>query len=370
MDSRIQVDPRALRQFGGAGSSFYLITDDTLASQCDLNDRDCFGKSDVIGVARGSRLGAVLDELPADAAVLVAATGLFIRSTDMKDLRERRISILPCGSTPVRPEHLRYFLDVVARTDPAAQTAFAEKFFSALGETSAVRLVDDQQRTECVFDPHDETYVWNQQAGVLEPGEQQIAPAGELSVLPMDIDTFDPTRRLALEGSVTLRGEPIVHGGYDDALTGAQADLYGKLSALRRHPVVVEIESGVIATCRPGSRAPESERAAAVLNDLFESEPRYRVVWELGFGINTAMNVVPANCGLNEVYGATNGVVHLGVGLTPFTTFALTFICPATRLVGDDDSVLLGTARSAVASANDKPQRRITPNRDASCGCH
>src|SRR5205823_2967146 len=132
----------------------------------------------------------------------------------------------------------------------------------------------------------------------------------------------------------------------------------------------VEVEDGLITHCRAGTPAPEGVRAAAALNDLLAAESGYRTVWELGFGINVAMSVVPANCGLNEVYGGTDGVVHLGLGLTPFTRFALTFLSPATRLVDGTGETLLGNAIGQVASGQaDGGRCRIRRTREASCGC-
>ncbi len=366
MDSPIEVNPSALRQFDGSTSAFFLVTDADLADLFKLTGNHC-ESADIVAIRDGGNLGQLINELPDGASVLVAAPRTFIRSTDLVELGERRVAVMPCGSTPVQPEHIRHFLKVIERTDPAAQTEFADKFFESVAEATDLRLVNDNQRTECTFDAGDEEYVWNQQAGVLGPGEQQIAPAGELSVLPMEITDFDPSRRLALNGSLTLRGEPIVHAGYDLALNGAQAELYEKLSALRRNPVIAEIENGLITNCRAASPAPEGIRAAAALNDLLRSDERYRAVWELGFGINTGMSIVPANCGLNEVYGASNGVVHLGIGLTPFTRFALTFLCPDTKLVDGASTTLLGAVDSQAAEGK---QCRIRRTKEASCGCH
>jgi hypothetical protein len=361
----IEVNPDAFRQFTGSASDFFIVTDAELVDTFKIVDSR-YARAEVVTIGDHGGLGRVIGDLPDRSAIVVAAPGAFVREADLADLGERRIAVMPCGSTPVRPEHVRYFLSVMARTDPVAQAQRADRFFESVSAAEGLRLIDDEQRTECAFDAGDEDYVWNQQAGPLDAGEQQIAPAGELSVLPMDITDFDPSRRLALNGTLALHGEPIVHAGYEPALNGPQADLYGRLTALRRHPVVVEVEDGFITDCRAGTPAPEGIRAAAALNDLFGADSRYRTVWELGFGINTEMSVVPANCGLNEVYGATDGVVHLGLGLTPFTRFALTFLCPATRLAGGAGETLLGKANGAA----DGTRCRIRRTREASCGCH
>jgi hypothetical protein len=366
MDPQVTVSPGACRQFGESNSAFFLITDADLAGWFTLGESD-YGKTEVVAARPGASLGEIIGELPDESAVLVAARTLFVREADLAGIGDRKVAVLPCGSTPVTPQHIRYFLEVVERTDPIEQAARADRFFDAVAESSGLVLADAVQRTECGFDPSLDSYVWNQQAGPIEPGEQQIAPAGELSVLPMEITDFDPSRRLDMDGSLTLRGEPIVHAGYDPAIAGQQAELYDRLVALRKHPVVIEVEGGKITNCRAGSPAPEGIRAAMALNELFAADPQYRVVWELGFGINTTMSVVPANCGLNEVYGATNGVVHLGIGLTPFTRFALTFLCPATSVIDSSGTTLLG---NAVGQPNGASRNRIRRTKDASCGCH
>ncbi|WP_235433527.1 aspartate-semialdehyde dehydrogenase [Protofrankia coriariae] len=63
----------------------------------------------------------------------------------------------------------------------------------------------------------------------------------------------------------------------------------------------------------------------AALTELYTVDDNYRLVWEFGIGLNTALRQQPGNCGMNEMYGAGNGVVHLGFGLTPTTRYALTF---------------------------------------------
>jgi len=350
MAPRIPVNPAALRQFSAPRNEFCLITDPELGQLLTLGDSD-FATSSIKIVEPGGSLAATIAELSPDAAVLVAAPGLFVRSEDLADLRGRQVSIMPCGSTPVLREHVEHFLAVLERTDPVAQAERADRFFDAVGDAGQLVLSDAKAGTQCVFDPAGGDYEWNQQAGMIGPGEQQIAPAGELSVLPMEITDFDPDRRLAMNGTLTLRGEAIVHAGYDPAMAGTQAALYEELADVRSTPVTIEVVEGVITEVKGDGRA------AAALVALFDVDERYRPVWELGFGINDSMSVVEANCGLNEVFGGSNGVVHLGIGLTPFTQFALTFLCPDTTLTDQNGAVLLG-------------KRRIMRTRDASCGCH
>jgi len=302
-------------------------------------------------------------DTPDDADILIICRQSFLTSPDYSAIGKRRIVTMPCASTPVSVEQIRYFLHVAELTDPMAQARWAEEFFQSLSEASNVRIVDERLGAECQFDPFGGEYVWNQQAGPLLPGEQQIVPAGELSVLPMEIDEFDSSRALSINGTLALRGWPIVHAGYEPGLGGTQQHLYEKLSALQRNPVLMHVHDGVITECEDPVGTSEGAHLVAAFDDLFSGDSRYRTIWELGFGINTDMVVIPDNCGLNEPYGASGGVVHFGMGLTPYTKFALTFICPGTSMVDDGGKVLLGrTSHSGNA-------RRIQPVRRAGCGC-
>ncbi|MEV6674979.1 hypothetical protein [Streptomyces sp. NPDC051162] len=362
MESPLVVRPAAYRQFTAPKGAFCLVTDEALAGDLVIEETRGHDGALVVAARPADTLQDLLaTRIPEAADVLVVRPGAFVTSPGPAAVGDRRIAVMPCGSTPVEPGHLRYFLSVLERTDPEAQAARADRFFAGLERADTLRIVDGAQGTTCALGLDDPELEINLQAGVLAPGEQQIAPSGEISVLPMPITGFDADRRLALDGELTLRGWPIVHAGYDRALDAAQDALFRQLLPLHRHPVVITVTAGAVTACRPGTGHPAAAAAAKALQTLLDTDERYRPVWELGFGIHTEMDTVPANCGLNEVYGATNGVVHLGLGLTPFTRFALTFLCPGSAVVDGTDRVLLGTGAS---------RRRIRRTNSAGCGCH
>lgn len=367
MTRELEVRPAALRQFAAPSGTFCLLTTTELADTIVIDDGHAYDKIMVTPIGPGDDVGTVLrTSVPARADVLVVCPGLFVTSPSAADIgSERRVAVMPCGSTPTTREDIRYFLEVIERTDPAAQEDWADRFFAAVSDARELRLIDADRETTCRFDPGGDDYDWNQQAGALARGEQQIAPAGELSVLPTEITRFDPARVLAVSGALTLRGWPIVHAGYERALATEQARLYDSLVPLHRNPVIVDIEDGVIVACRPGTDSPAAAAVATALDRLLSEDARYRTVWELGFGINTAMSVVPSNCGLNEPYGGTNGVVHIGLGLTPFTRFALTFLCPDTTLTDHTGTVLIGRPLGSSPA-----RKRLKRTYGASCGCH
>ncbi|MEU5425640.1 hypothetical protein AB0H73_08515 [Streptomyces olivoreticuli] len=362
MEPPLVVRPAAYRQFTAPKGVFCLVTDEAMAGDFVIEEPRAHDGALIVAARPADTLQDLLaTRIPETADLLVVRPGTFVTSPDPAVVGARRIAVMPCGSTPVEKGHLRYFLSVLERTDPDAQSARADRFFAGLEQADGPRIVDAAQGTSCTLGLDDPDLEINLQAGVLAPGEQQIAPSGEISVLPMPITGFDADRRLALDGELTLRGWPIVHAGYDPALAPAQDALFRQLLPLHRHPVVITVTAGAVTACRPGTGHPAAAAAAKALEVLLDSDERYRPVWELGFGIHTEMDTVPANCGLNEVYGATNGVVHLGLGLTPFTRFALTFLCPGSAVVDGVGEVLLGAPATT---------RRLRRTNRAGCGCH
>ncbi|WP_416966752.1 hypothetical protein [Streptomyces sp. 4F14] len=350
-------------QFGDPADTFCLITSERYGAALSLLPGDGCSRVLRLTLPPRTRIGELIaGHTPEDAHVLAVCPGRFLDSPSVQELGARKLAVLPAGSTPLTDEHVAYFLRGAARTDVARQTRTAEEFFDLVGDSERLTIVDDVSGTEAEFDHTAGDVVWNQQAGVLEPGDQQIFPPGKLSVTAADITTFEADARLVgLNGDLTLRGWPIVHRHEDPADGPDQQRLFEALSPLVANAVTLSVVAGRIEAVTPQTAA--AAPAAAELDKLLTDDPRYRVIWELGFGINTGTEVIPANCGPNEVYGATGGVVNLGLGVTPTTRFALAFLCPRSSLVASDGTAVLG-ARKAVRRGR---MQRVS---SASCGCH
>ncbi|MFF7633620.1 hypothetical protein ACFZB9_10780 [Kitasatospora sp. NPDC008050] len=362
--SPLELTTDAFGQFGEPVETFCLITAEGGGEHLDLRPGE--GCSQVLHrtLAPGASLGELIAaDTPPDAHVLAVCPGRFLDSPTQPQLGARTLAVLPAGSTPLTDEAVRYFLRSAAtRTDIERQAATAEEFFDRVGASERLAITDDVTGSEAEFDHTLGDCVWNQQAGVLEPGDQQIFPAGKLSVTAAEITTFDPSARLlGLTGDLTLRGWPIVHRHADPADAADQQRLFQALTPLVSHAVVLRVAGGHIENVTPHDSGGKS--AAEALEQLLTEDPRYRVIWELGFGINTTTEIIPANCGPNEVYGATGGVVNLGLGITPTTRFALAFLCPRSSLLASDGSAVLG-ARKAVRRG------RLQRVSSAGCGCH
>ena len=94
---------------------------------------------------------------------------------------------MACNSTPTPMEVVEHFLRVIERTDPKEQQAFADRFFERVEAADHLEMVDEACGTRAVFEHFSQDYEWNQQAGPIDWGTQQIAPSGEISVLPINI---------------------------------------------------------------------------------------------------------------------------------------------------------------------------------------
>ncbi|MFI9230394.1 hypothetical protein [Streptomyces rimosus] len=359
----LDITTSDLGQFGAPAETFCLITTEQYAEPLSLLPGDGCSRVLRLTLPPGARLGEVIERsVPEGAHVLAVCPGRFLDSPAERELGGRKLAVLPAGSTPLTGEQIGYFLRTAARTDADRQARVAEEFFDRVGESRRLTIVDDVSGTEAEFDHELGDCVWNQQAGVMEPGDQQIFPPGKLSVTAAEITTFAPDARLlGLNGELTLRGWPIVHRHEDPADGPDQQRLFEALTPLVANAVTLHITAGSIEGVTPQTAA--AAPAAAELDKLLTDDPRYRVIWELGFGINTTTEVIPANCGPNEVYGATGGVVNLGLGVTPATRFALAFLCPRSSLLTSDGTAVLG-ARKAVRRGR---MQRIS---SAGCGCH
>ncbi|KWT61527.1 hypothetical protein ADL21_12495 [Streptomyces albus subsp. albus] len=359
----LDITTSDLGQFGEPAETFCLITTEQYAEPLSLLPGDGCSRVLRLTLPPGARLGEVIEQsVPEDAHVLAVCPGRFLDSPAERELGGRKLAALPAGSTPLTGEHISYFLRTAARTDATQHARVAEEFFDRVGESRRLTIVDDVSGTEAEFDHELGDCVWNQQAGVMEAGDQQIFPPGKLSVTAAEITTFAPDARLlGLNGDLTLRGWPIVHRHEDPADGPDQQRLFEALTPLVANAVTLHITAGRIEGVTPQTAA--AAPAAAELDKLLTDDPRYRVIWELGFGINTTTEVIPANCGPNEVYGATGGVVNLGLGVTPATRFALAFLCPRSSLLTSDGTAVLG-ARKAVRRGR---MQRVS---SAGCGCH
>ncbi|MEV5749475.1 hypothetical protein AB0L00_16790 [Actinoallomurus sp. NPDC052308] len=343
MTESIVVDPAKLRQFGDPMDSvFCLVTNPEYMDQISIVENGGYRDYLKIPFKTGERFEEVLpDRVPEPAHVLAISPAAFFESPMPEQLGPRRkLMGMACNSTPTTMKTIKHFIDVMQRTSPEEQDAFSNGFFDKLERADHLVYVDERHGTRATLQHLQPGLVWNQQAGALEWGEQQIVPSGEISVLPTQIVEFHEDLHLPIEGEICFRGYPILHSGTPSFSRRDQARLHSRLSSMNLHGVIATVEKGVITSLRAHNSGAQS--AVDMLNTMFEVDSRYRIVWEMGHALNTSLDILPGNHAMNEVYGGTDGCLHWGLGLTPFTQYHLDIISPDTTVYTDTGEVVLG----------------------------
>lgn len=343
MSAKIAVDPSRLRQFGDpADSIFCLVTNPGIMDQISVAENGGYREYRMIPFHPGERFADVLPErVPEPAHVLAISPLSFFESPPSELLGPRRkLMGMACNSTPTSLDVIGHFLQIMERTSPDAQAVFSDTFFDKLNAAEYLVYADERHGTRAVLDHLKDDLEWNQQAGPLDWGEQQIVPAGEISVLPIEITDFREDLVLPLEGTVAFRGYPILHNGTPSFSRTDQARIHRELSPLNEHAVIASVSGGVITDIRPHD--PRARSAVEMMTAMFEVDSRYRKVWEIGHALNTSLDILPGNHAMNEVYGGTQGCLHWGLGLTPYTQYHLDIISPHTTVYTDTGDVVLG----------------------------
>lgn len=342
MSRVLTVDPDKLRQFGSPeGAVFCLVTNPEFKDDIVVHKSGKYRDYITVELHQGELFEELLPKIPEPAHIFAVSPSAFFESPSGEVLGPRRkVLAMACNSTPATFDVIDYFLRVMERTSPTEQDSFSDTFFELLEEADHLVYVDKKRGTKAILQHLEETLVWNQQAGSLDWGEQQIVPAGEISVLPIDIREFEEDLRLPLDGEIVIRGYPILHSGAPSFSRTDQARIHQKLSALTEHAVVAKVESGIITDIRADT--PGAAPAVDMLNAMFEVDSRYRIVWEMGHALNTSLDIVLGNHAMNEVYGGTQGCLHWGLGLTPYTQYHLDIISPDTTVYTNGGTIVLG----------------------------
>ncbi|MCG8422156.1 MAG: hypothetical protein MJE77_29890 [Proteobacteria bacterium] len=363
----IVVHPSKITQFNGSdGAHFYLITNSDIVDTFTFGQAEGYASCHKLTYDSEDSFSQVLAQAEEPAHVLVISPNSLISSVESHEVGRRKLAVMPLNSTPTTPTVIEHFLSMLEVTDPLDQQTIADRIFSKGQESQRLRLVDDKYGTEAVFDHLDETYEWFEQAGPLDWGGQQLAPAGEVSVLPLFHGKYSTESNLTINGEIAFRGFPILHSGRVNFERSDQARLYNELATMENHAIVATVENGVITSIR--STHASVEPAQRTLEAMFWCDSRYRRIWEVGLGINRNLKPLPGNVGMNEVFGGTNGIAHFGLGLTPYTQYHLDILCPYLRVLTDSNEVLVGPVATE-ASSSESSNGGMKRTKSAGCPC-
>lgn len=343
-------------------TSFSLITNEKLASLVNFKGTEDYKSVETRILSEEESLSDLIQkEIPEYSHILVITPDRFLVSPNSKELGSRKMAVLPCGSSKLDLQAIQHFMKIIEQTNIDEQIEFADTFFEKVERADQLKIANSQYNCEAIFEHHDDAVIWNEQLGYLEWGDQSIIPAGEISATSGSIMDFDETERLKLTGEIVVDGISIIHSGSSIFDSANQLRLFSELSEARNHPVIIEFDSGEISDIKPSSR--KGAFVADSYQALIDSNHLYKILTEIGFGINLQHDVLWDNYGPNEVFGGSNGIFHFGVGLTPYTQFAPIFLCNGSTIIGADNDLILGLEKR-------KSPRKIQVNRSSSCGCH
>jgi hypothetical protein len=298
----VLVNPAKLSQFGSAEDSvFCLVTNPEIADNISLVQDAPYKEYRTVLISAGDDFDTLLADgtIPEGSHTLVVSPNRFFESPAPELLGPRRKLLgMACNSTPTSLEVIRHFVDVIQRTNAQEQDAFSERFFELAESTDHLVYVDERHGTRAELDHLADGLVWNQQAGSLEWGEQQIVPAGEISVLPTQIVEFDEQLYLPLEGEVAFRGFPILHSGTPSFSRRDQSRLQAVFAGLEQHAVVAKVANGRITDLRPYDS--DGKAVAEMFEAFFTVDSRYALIWEIGHALNTSLDILPGNHAMNE----------------------------------------------------------------------
>ena len=376
---KITIKPWKIAQFNERkGANFYLITNDSLTDKFSLQNDGSYASCSILSY-NGESFKETLAQTQEPAHVLVISPEKYVQVEAGLDVGRRMVATMPSNSTPTSLSDIAHFLSLLEVDNVVQQEAFADRLFEVGPKSQYLRFVDEKYGTEAVFEHLDESYEWHDQSGVLGWGGQQLAPAGEVSVLPLQHGNYNPKLNLAINGQIAFRGLPILHSGRVNFLRDDQARLHQSLTAMREHAIIATVKDGNVTELQ--CTHPEAEPAKHTLENMFWCDSRYRKIWEIGFGINMSLTMVSGNVAMNETYGGENGVVHFGLGLTPYTQYHLDIICPNLLVLTDNDEVFLGSSNAAIREVQREVQQplavkamaatsgKMTRTKAAGCPC-
>ena len=340
---KISLQPSSFRNFGDScNSTFCLVTDPEFENLFDIRDDDKYCSHKIVVLNKTIPFEKLMaDEIPENSHILVIMPNTYFKSPEPECLgKTRKLSVLACYSTPTSVAALQHFIKIAELTDPQEQDNFGDRFFAKGEAVESLRFVDETYDTEAEFYHLDDDLAWHEQTGVLDWGQQQLLPSGEISVLPVQVFGQDITGNFRMNGELTFKGWPILHSGTPSFLLKDQDRLYRKLTTMQEHAVIATIENGRVTKLK--ATHPDCVPAAETLQQMFLIDTRYSILLEIGFGINTSLHLFEGNSAMNEVYGGDTGVIHWGLGLIPYTQYHLDIISPGTKVYGKGGEQIFG----------------------------
>lgn len=343
----ITIIPDQIKVFGkDRRNNFYLIIDQKYLNMFHIANSKLYSHTQIIPSNQFKDIdNIILDINDTDIFILPygITTRVFPKQSSIND--HTCVITLTSTTTYLTQEQLNHFLLAIYNSDIDAQCAFGERYFKVLSNApSNILLIRNSLNDSVAQYIVDENTKFSEQYGYVKLGKQQIAPNGEIAIGHLNHlqDIYSYNTCMQLNGEIILNGIPVIHKNGPEPYVNKEnlANIYNCLADLQDCPIILEIENGIIKKHKTLIEKQVS-KAIGMLDALFLTDSRYRVISEIGCAFNSAITLFPDNCSLNEPFGGSNGCVHFGIG-NRNTLYHLDFLSPTTYIQTENKVTLIG----------------------------
>jgi len=344
----ITVSPDNIKQFGSMpGRDFYLMVTPELLPHIKLKAAKHYSKTEIVvfDPAKDTINEFIANHFPNHVDILFIPYGIENRPFGHKKYinETQRLLTFVCHSAPIDLDQLAHFLKLLEKTDPAKQIQLAEAWYKKINGNKQLHFINQQYHTQATLTIKP-GYLWGDIYGYVPEGGHHMALNGEIALTPMvspaEVDrSLTDIPKLDITGSLIFHGYSMLHRSVAKPYVSLadQARLFTALDSLRDHPIKLALTGGMITSLEPLSNG--AKQAVNVLESLFMIDSRYQMLFEIGFGLNTHLELYPGNCTLNESFGAKAGCLHFGIG-SRLTNYHYDIICPGTKVITEKNDLL------------------------------
>ncbi|WP_131783120.1 hypothetical protein [Legionella gresilensis] len=213
----------------------------------------------------------------------------------------------------------------------------ANLFFKALNRAESIDLINPiyDAKARIILQDY---YLWTESIGQILKNESIRAPCGEIALTSMHFRD-EVIHNLSIDGQIVFDSTVILHLlKFEDTLFKEQERIYDGLSKVKKAPIKLVINKGIVVDIIPLT---QDKEPAQILEDFFSYDTELRKIIEMGFGLNKNLQLLPQNLAANEAYGGLNNCLHVGFGRRKLK-FHLDMLSPHTCAITNEGVLLAG----------------------------
>lgn len=249
--------------------------------------------------------------------------------------KQRFVEVTINRQTSASIRSLQSAINNIARTSNKQLEHSANIFFDALSQTDNIAIQHDMYQTIAHIEL-DHNNLWTESLGQVAKGESILAPYGEIALTSKQIRA-ETIHCLKINGEIVLDSIMILHLlNFKNALFQRQEELYNALVHAQKAPVKISVTNGMVESVAPLT---DSRIATDALELFFCHDIELRKIIEVGFGMNTNLQLINTNLAANEPYGGKHNCLHIGFGRRQLN-FHLDAFSPNSKVTTDSGAIL------------------------------